>query len=88
LTQVGEIYAFVDPVEFDKGGCENCAKQKRERLKTTGQIPLTNVLLTRFKQQIPHDTESGGIAVLASMNPEDVISFLKTQFHWRVTDVS
>lgn len=87
-TQVGEIYNFSDPVEMDKSGCENCKKNMIEKLKTTGQVPLTNALLTRFKQQIPHETEDGQIVVLKSMAPEDVVPFLKQTFHWRVTDVS
>lgn len=88
LTQVGEIYNFVDPVDFEQGGCENCAKQKRDHLQVTGQIPLTNALLTRFKQKIPHETESGEIMTLTGMNPEQIVPFLQAQFHWRVTDVS
>jgi tyrosinase len=88
LTQVGEIYNFVDPVEFDKPNCENCARQAREHLKITGQVPLTNALLTRFKQQIPHETESGETMVLQGMDPEHVVPFLRANFHWRVTDVS
>ena len=88
LTQVGEIYNFVDPVDFEQGGCENCAKQKRDRLQVTGQIPLTNALLTRFKQKIPHETESGEIMTLTGMDPEQIVPFLQAQFHWRVTDVS
>lgn len=87
-TQVGEIYNFSDPVEFDQRGCENCKKNAREHLKTTGQVPLTNALLTRFKQQIPHPTADGEITILKSMTPEDVVPFLQKNFHWRVTDVS
>jgi tyrosinase len=88
LTQVGEIYNFSDPVEFGERGCENCQKNARERLKATGQVPLTNALLTRFKQQIPHESEDGEISILKSMAPEDVVPFLQKNFHWRVTDVS
>lgn len=87
LTQVGEIYNFSDPVEMDRSGCENCKKNMAEKLKTTGQIPLTNALLTRFKQQIPHENDAGEHSVLKSMTPEDVVPFLKQHFHWRVTDV-
>lgn len=88
LTQVGEIYNFCDPVEFDKPNCENCAKQARAHLKITGQVPLTNPLLTRFKQQIPHETDSGEKTILEGMEPEQVVRFLRDHFHWRVTDVS
>ena len=87
-TQVGEIYNFSDPVEMDKPGCENCKKNMVEQLKTTGQVPLTNALLTRFKQHILHETDDGQHVVLKSMAPEDVVPFLKHTFHWRVTDVS
>ncbi len=75
-------------MEFDKPHCENCAKQAREHLKVTGQVPLTNALLTRYKQQIPHETESGEKMILRGMAPEQVVPFLREQFHWRVTDVS
>lgn len=85
-TQVGEIYNFVDPVEFDKPNCENCARQARAHLKITGQVPLTNALLTRFKQRIPHETDSGEKMTLQSMEPEHVVPFLREQFHWRVND--
>ena len=89
LTHVGEIYNFVDPVEFDKGGCANCAKQKRERILSSGSVALTNPLLTRYKQGVPHDhAASGDVHTLQSMKPEDVIPFLTDHFHWRVTDVS
>lgn len=87
-TQVGEIYNFSDPVEMDKPGCENCKKNMVDQLKTTGQVPLTNALLTRFKQHIVHETDDGDHVVLKSMAPEDVVPFLKHTFHWRVTDVS
>ena len=73
---------------MDRSGCENCKKNMAEKLKTTGQIPLTNALLTRYKQQIPHENDGGEHSVLKSMAPEDVVPFLKDHFHWRVTDVS
>jgi tyrosinase len=88
LTQVGEIYNFSDPIELDKPGCANCKKNHENKLKTTGQVPLTNALLTRYKQQIPHETESGEITLLGGMEPEQVVPFLKKNFHWRITDVS
>ena len=87
-THVGEVYAFVDPVEFDKGQCANCAKQMRDHLVVSGQVPLTNPLLTRHKQHIPHETTKGDITILKSMQPEDVVPFLKENFHWVATNVS
>lgn len=81
-----KIYNFSDAIELGKPGCANCKKNQDEKLKATGQIPLTNPLLTRYKQQIPHETESGEITILAGMEPEQVVPFLQKNFHWRVTD--
>ena len=68
-------------------GCENCRKQQNDRARSTGRVILTNALITRFKQQVPHESEGDGPRTLASMKPEDVVPFLKANFHWRVTSM-
>ena len=68
-------------------GCQNCRTQQQDRAESTGQVVLTNALITRFKNQIPHEPEGDGPRTLASMKPEDVVPFLKANFHWRVTSM-
>lgn len=89
---VGDVYNFVAPIgEGNRvsGGCANCRAQAEMQLQSTGQIVLTNALVTRHKQQLLHDNRYSGTEndVLASMEPEDVVKFLKRNLHWRVSDV-
>jgi tyrosinase len=82
---VGQVFNFSAAVEInDSGaGCGNCIRQQADKTKTTGRIVLTNSLITRWKhKQDAIDGESGS---LASMNPEDVIPYLKDNLDWRVT---
>ncbi|MCJ1424292.1 hypothetical protein MMC29_002179 [Sticta canariensis] len=90
---VGDVYNFVAPIaEKDRisGGCANCRAQAEKKLQSTGQIVLTNALVTRHKQQLLHENSCDGTDddVLASMKPEDVVKFLKRNLHWRVSDMN
>jgi tyrosinase len=92
-TLVGEVYNFVsEPTTTDgettQQGCDNCAAQQANHAHATGRVVLTNALITRFKQAVPHAGGHGGVdapAVLASMAPRDVVAFLSRHLHWRVT---
>ena len=89
---VGDVYNFVAPIsEGDSisGGCANCKAQAEKKLQCTGQIVLTNALVTRYKQRLLHENRYSGTDndVLASMKPEDVVPFLKRNLHWRISDV-
>lgn len=86
---VGEVYNFVAPsFEGKEGGCSNCKAQEKERVEVTGQVVLTNALLTRYKQQIIHSNASNSNQVLESVEPEAVKDFLRHNLHWRVVGVS
>jgi tyrosinase len=97
---VGQVFNFVAPLEYDinnnndngdtttSGGCVNCKKQAEEKSESTGQVVLTNALITRYKQQIIHENRDDASQILASMEPADVIGFLKKNLHWRITGVS
>ena len=86
------MYNFVSPLpatgQSSEGGCANCVSQAEEKKLVTGQVVLTNALLTRHKQKVLHPNETGENEILASMRPEDVAPFLKANMHWRVTTVS
>ena len=83
---VGEVFNFTSPDEGEEG-CANCAGQAANRTLATGRVVLTNALITRWKQQLTHtpDPSDDGPTVLASMQPNDVVPFLATHLHWRVT---
>jgi tyrosinase len=49
----------------------------------TGQVIITDHLVEQIQRQITHRGMQ-----LRSLNREDVITYLKTNLHWRVTDVS
>ena len=90
---VGDVYNFVAPIaDRDRisGGCANCRAQAEKKLQSTGQVVLTNALVTRHKQQLLHENSCDGTDndVLASMKPKDVVKFLRRNLHWRVSDVS
>lgn len=88
---VGEIYNFVAPIKQETGtpgGCANCKAQAKENSESTGQIVLTNALMTRFKQKLIHENREIDDDVLGSMEREEVERFLKRNLHWRITDVS
>jgi len=82
---VGQIYNFTSPSEGETR-CENCAEQAAKRTLATGRVVLTNGLITRWKQAYVHTPDpADGPAVLASMDPHDVVPFLAANLHWRIT---
>ena len=86
---VGEVYNFVAPSLKDKeSGCSNCKAQEEEGVEVTGQVVLTNALLTRYKQQVIHSNASNSNQVLESIEPEAVKDFLRNNLHWRIVGVS
>ncbi|MCJ1461686.1 hypothetical protein MMC07_000284 [Pseudocyphellaria aurata] len=88
---VGEIYNFVAPIDEEdgtSGGCANCKAQAKEKSESTGQIVLTNALMTRYKQKLIHENRQSKNNVLESMDPEVVIEFLKCNLHWRITELN
>ncbi|KAI1470529.1 common central domain of tyrosinase-domain-containing protein [Daldinia caldariorum] len=87
-AQVGQVVNFsVQPASLgDSGvGCGNCRRQQANHIKSTGCVALTNALITRYKNQIQHENSDGGPSVLKSMGRADVVPFLKSNLHWRVT---
>jgi len=85
---VGQVYNFTSPDEGETR-CENCAEQAVNHTLATGRIVLTNSLITRWKQALVHTPEpADGVRVLGSMEPTDVVEFLKANLHWRVTGAS
>ena len=89
-TQVGEVFNFsTEPgsIGNSPAGCQNCRDQQHDHTKSTGRVILTNALITRFKNQVPHEPDDGGPRVLAGMDPHHVVPFLKSNFHWRVTSM-
>lgn len=90
---VGQIFSFVAPLEMNEqgvlsSGCVNCKAQAQDGAECTGEVVLTNALITRYKQKIVHDGPEGATQVLASMNPPDVAAFLKDNLNWQITGVS
>ncbi|KAF5988305.1 di-copper centre-containing protein [Fusarium bulbicola] len=87
---VGEIVNFSSPKELEgeTSGCGNCRSQAADHTKSTGRVVLTNALITRWKNRIPHTPDDPNAPkVLQSMKPEDVVEFLKHNLHWRVTSL-
>jgi hypothetical protein len=56
--------------------CENCAQQRKERMKITGCEVLTPILIDYIK-----------IGELKSLEPQDVKPFLVDRLRWRVSTV-
>ncbi|KAL9607640.1 MAG: hypothetical protein Q9167_007463 [Letrouitia subvulpina] len=89
-TQVGEIFNFsTEPGSAGNSpaGCQNCRNQQHDHSKSTGRVVLTNALITRFKNRVPHEPDDDGPRTLAGMEPHHVVPFLKSNFHWRVTSM-
>ncbi|RFN51310.1 di-copper centre-containing protein [Fusarium flagelliforme] len=86
---VGQVVNFSSEVPAaDIRGCDNCRKQQAEKVQSTGRVILTNALITRFKNQLAHTpSRENGVAVLAGMDPDNVIPFLRDNLHWRVTSM-
>ncbi len=68
-------------------GCPNCRAQQDDHAESTGRVILTNALITRWKNQIRYPREDDGPQTLGSMEPDDVVKFLKYNMHWRVTSM-
>ena len=63
--------------------CANCKKQTDDKLLDSDTIPLTPPLIAYWRTE---EAVSG--MKVESLDPPDVIPFLKRNLHWRVTDVS
>lgn len=83
---VGEVVnlSAETPADESTPGCGSCRNQEMDRAKATGRVILTNALITRWKNEIHHNKAPH---VLQSMEREDVVNFLKTNLHWRVTSM-
>ena len=89
--EVGQIFNFVSPLKMDNAegdGCGSCQEQAEAKMESTGQVVLTNALITRYKQQVIHENAENTDQLLRSMDPTDVIPFLKRHLHWQVSRVS
>lgn len=97
---VGQVYTFSSPADQQGTdadvGCANCRVQEAAEVESSGTVVLTNALITRWKNQLVHTPRqrfsdgNGGEEVprvLASMEPQDVVPFLRTNFRWRVTSL-
>ena len=85
-TQVGNVFNFSSPsnvIGADTSGCNNCKRQEENHARMTGQVIITDPLVEHIQRQLTH----GGMQ-LHSLGREDVVAYLKTNLHWRVTDVS
>ena len=85
-TQLGMVYNFSGPTEargMGPEGCEYCDKQKAEQALSSGQVILTDYLVENIIKQ-----ETLRNIPLRTLNPDEVIPYLKENLHWRVTDVS
>jgi len=85
-TAISRVYNFSSKVEnrgVDASGCGNCQKQKDGGALFSGQVILTDYLIERIEQ-----AESVRGLTLSSLEPEEVVPYLKANLHWRITDVS
>lgn len=60
--------------------CRNCTKQKKDEVLSTGQLPITNVILGCAKD--PNTPNLG------SMDPEEVESYLEKNLTWKAMTVT
>ena len=85
-TQVGNVFNFSSPsnvIGTDTSGCNNCKRQEQNHALMTGQVIITDPLVEHILRQIaPQGMQ------LQSLGREDVVAYLKTNLHWRITDVS
>ncbi|KAI9719091.1 MAG: hypothetical protein M1812_003721 [Candelaria pacifica] len=72
-TLGGLTHIFSAPVE----ACDNCGRQAEQNLQVTSTNPITPML---------HDYVGNG--TLASLHPDDVVPFLRTNLHWRVVGIN
>lgn len=85
-TQIGLVYTFSNDEQgrgFDETGCENCGQRREARVLSTGQIILTDHLIEHIKR---HTVERN--LRLDNLSREEVVDYLRTNLHWRVSDVS
>ena len=84
-TQIGSVYNFSAPSSATgsgPSGCGNCQKQEQEHALCTGQVIITDPLVEHIQREIT----SGGMQ-LRSLDREEVVEYLKTNLHWRITMV-
>ncbi|CZS88976.1 uncharacterized protein RAG0_00474 [Rhynchosporium agropyri] len=84
-TQVGCVYNFSAPAEFrgdGPEGCANCHRQKQDHELSTGQVILTDYLVEHITKSI----QDRGLT-LQSLSRADVVAYLKTNLHWRISDI-
>lgn len=72
--------------ETTSGSCANCARQATSGDKYGDLIPLTSTLIS-FAQSHEQQPPGAEGLVLDSLEPDDVVPFLKRNLHWRVTDL-
>jgi tyrosinase len=85
-TQVGSVFNFSSPANVigtNSKGCDNCKRQEENHALMTGQVIITDPLVEHIQREITHRGMQ-----LRSLDREDVITYLKTNLHWRITDVS
>ena len=75
LTNPTHVATFSTFGQDPSTGCGKCQKAQVNRAEVTGQIPLTIALLERYLAGHVH-----------GLGPEDVVPFLQTHLHWRVTN--
>ncbi len=64
-------------------GCEYCEKQKAEQALSSGQVILTDYLVENITKQ-----RALRNMTLGTLEPNEVIPYLKENLHWRISDVS
>lgn len=72
-TIAGTNYVFTAP----SSACDNCGRQAEAGLRVSDATPITPILL---------DYLANG--ALNSLQPKDVVPFLKSNLHWRTVGVS
>lgn len=85
LTAISRVYNFSSNAEgrgVDASGCGNCKEQRDSGALFSGQVILTDYLIERITQAEAHR----GLT-LTSLEPEEVVPYLKANLHWRITDV-
>ena len=85
-TQIGHIYNFSGPTNArgaTADGCDNCKDQLEEHALTAGQVVLTDYLVENIAKQ----RQQRGLT-LETLSRQEVIQYLRTNLHWRITDVS
>ncbi|KAL9050230.1 MAG: hypothetical protein Q9162_006765 [Coniocarpon cinnabarinum] len=85
-NEVGLVYTFSSPRETIGGEghqCANCERQRQSHTLNTGQIILTDPLVHRI---VNHVRQRGQL--LQSLEREEVVPYLQTNLHWRVSDIN